>query len=189
MRWLNRPAGIRAEATTLTLNDELMYQAGFDVDRYEELARRRDRWRHLRGEIGSRAGHVAMEIGLRAPHSDAVEEGAEPLATHTEPGRATLNDRLMREAGFEVERYRALERRRALRRRRARAGAVRLLRFAAFLVLIAVVLKQFGAQRHLPGGAAAVVSVAAGLAIGLDWIMRGMGLLRFISRIWSEGEF
>jgi hypothetical protein len=173
----------------LTLNDELMHRAGFDVDHYDELVRRRERWHRLRGGIGSYVGGLAVEVGLRAPHSDAVEDGAELLATHTQPGRATLNDRLMREAGFEVEHYRAVERRRALRRRRVRAFAIRLFRFVAFLVVIAVALKLFGAERHLPGGAAAVVSVAAGIAVTLEWTRRGVGLFRFISRIWKEDEF
>ena len=142
-----------------------MHQAGFDVDHYEELVRRRERWRRLRGGIGSLVGSLAVEVGLRAPRSEATETGVEPLATHAETGRATLHDELMRKAGFETDFHRELERRRERRRRLSARTAIRF----GWLVLIAAGVIDLWAH-HFSGMpkpiAAAAVAVGFAFQVG-----------------------
>ena len=156
-----------------TLHDELMREAGFDVEHYQELERRRQRkqrWlvrlaRILPApELAERLGVLVRPWragGDRKPVSSGEGEWAR---------NATLNDRLMRDAGFPVEYYRERDRRRERRRWLAVRSAVWLLSLFIFAAFLVHLLSDF--LPHVPKTVAAVAAVVVFAAPIVDWVAR-----------------
>jgi hypothetical protein len=150
-----------------TLHDELMQEAGFDVEYYRELDRRRERRERRLRPARAVLRFVGRRLGIDS------ESWTEPsLPKPRVEARRTLNDELLHEAGFETdyERYRAWRRQRG---RRARLAAV------SVVLSAAAVFEKFG--RFVPGIPRSVVYAAIGIPAGFAAIVligRGVTWLR-----------
>jgi hypothetical protein len=156
-----------------TLHDELMRKAGFDVEHYQDLERRRQRrqrWLAWLARIPA-TSELAERLGLLVRPRGAGRDRGPVRSPEGEWARnATLNDRLMRDAGFPVGYYRERDRRRERRRWLAVRSAVWLLSLFIFAAFLVHLLSDF--LPHVPKVVAAVAAVVVFAAPIVDWVAR-----------------
>jgi hypothetical protein len=156
-----------------TLHDELMHEAGFDVERYQELERRRQRRRRWLAWLARilPASELTERLGLLdRPSDDGGAGGPVGSGGGKWTRTATLNDRLMWDAGFPVEYYRERDRRRERTRLLAARSVVWLLSLVIVGAFLARLLSDF--LPPVPKAVAAVAAFVVFAAPVIDWVAR-----------------